>query len=833
MLFSIFSLSGFAAANPEITEAATVLFTAAPSSQSIPSVSSTVGVSDVLNHNFTETFSVNVANSTRCPHKVAASAGVFDKIHQNISSGLIQDTGAKCPFRGTRVRGVDGVGRTLNNWYPERLRVEILDKPAPNANPYPSDFNYTAAFLELDYYQLKEDLHHWMSDSQSWWPADYGHYGPQMIRTTWHSAGTYRIADGRGGLGQALQRFLPLSSWDDNGNTDKTRRLLWPIKQKYGDNISWADLIALAGNVALESMGVKTVGFGGGRLDAWESDFETYWGSEKLMLGRDQRWAGSPNETYYDLENPLADSEYGLIYVNPEGPAGNPIPSQSAREVRETFQRMAMNDEETVALIAGGHTFGRSHGAVSKQFVGPPPENTSIEYQGLGWINSYGSGNAEFTTTNGCDGSWTQNPLVWNKEYLHNLLDHEYKLVTSPAGAHQWTTVNYNQNLTTPDPHIRNLSHPLMMFTSDIALKVDPKYNAILKEFHDSPEEVFSKAFSEAWYKLIHRDMGPKTRYLGPEVPTTNHIWQDPIPAINYTLVNSTDVVWLKDTIMNNTKLDPIAFARVAWASASTHRVSDKRGGANGARIALAPMKDWEINRPEELKAVLGELEDVRTRFNQMNATKKISLADIIVLAGGSSIEQAAHKGGIKNLTVPFTPGRNDALQNDTDVESFEWLHPVMDGFRNFESGNFSIPAEFFLVDRAALLGLTAPELTVLIGGMRTLNMNWDQSDLGIFTNRPGTLSNDFFVNLLTMDVKWIPLDDNKSRFDGVDRSTGEHKWYATRSDIIFGQQDQLRAVAEVYGSTTTGNARFVNDFVVAWNKVMMLDRFDVNRNQL
>lgn len=746
-----------------------------------------------------------------------------------MTNTLKKQYATKCPFGGTRVTGLQGSGPNLDDWYPDRLRVEILNSPSAKADPYSKDshFDYTEAFNKLDYWQLKEDLNKFMTTSQPWWPADYGNYGPQMIRTTWHSAGTYRIADGRGGLGNGLQRFLPLDSWLDNGNTDKTRRLLWPIKQKYGDNISWADLIALAGNVALENMGVKTSGFAGGRLDAWENDNATYWGDEMNPLGRESRWQDKDGE--HDLANPLGDADNELIYVNPEGPNANGDPHLSANEIRQTFGRMAMNDEETAALIAGGHTFGKSHGAVSADNMGPPPGKSSIENQGLGWINSAGSGNAEFTVTNGCEGSWTQNPTTWDKEYLVNLLDLEWEQTRSPAGALQWTPKAGSDKNETPDAHIKGKTHPLMMFTSDIALKVDPSYNKILTKWRNSDETVFFKAFSEAWYKLIHRDLGPKSRYLGPEIPKEDRIWQDIIPEPKTPLIDNKDIDTLKSEISAITGIEDNAFARAAWAAASTYRGSDKRGGVNGARIRLAPQKDWEINRPEELAKVISALEGVQSKFNSSQKEKEVSLADLIVLAGNVDIEKAAKKAGF-DVTVPFHPGRGDSTLEQTDVESFEWLKPVVDGFRQYQLKQFNLPTESFLIDRANLLSLTAPEMTVLIGGARALNFNYDGSDLGILTKRPGALTNDFFVNLLTMDTKWTPVDEHKIKFEGTNRYTGEHQWNATRTDLIFGHHAQLRATAEVYGAST-GQERFVKDFVAAWAKVTELDRFDLHRN--
>lgn len=741
-----------------------------------------------------------------------------------------QNKESSCPFGGTRIGGVQGTGPAVEAWYPRTAHVEVLSRPSPLSNPYGPDFNYGDAFSKIDYAELKKDLHKWMHTSQSWWPSDYGHYGPQMIRTSWHSAGTYRVADGRGGAGNALQRFLPINSWIDNGNTDKSRRLLWPIKQKYGDSLSWADLIVLAGNVAFESMGVKLLGFGGGRVDAWEPDLDTYWGPEvNEDFGRG-RWKGTPKDEYYDLENPLGNSEAALIYVNAEGPGANPDPIGSARDIRNTFRRMAMNDEETVALIAGGHTFGKSHGAVSKDNVGPSPTEASIEHQGLGWINKAGTGNAEYTMTNGIEGSWVQHPTRWDKEYLNNLLDLEWELTTSPAGANQWKPKVVKEEELTPDAHISGKKNPLMMMTSDIALKDDPEFCKIIRRYRDEPDEVFLNAFAQAWFKLTHRDMGPKIRYLGPEVPEQTFIWQDPIPAVNHGLVNDADVKGLKSDILK-TGVEPATFAKVAWASASTHRVSDKRGGANGSRIRLSPQKDWEVNNPSEVSKVLTALEAVQMDFNKKQTNnKQVSLADLIVLGGVAAVEVSIEKAGL-DVKVPFTPGRSDATQDETDVESFEWLRPVIDGFRNYEALDkigTKVTPEAFLVDRAQLLGLTPPQLVALIGGLRVLGLNWDNSNLGVFTDRPGVLSNDFFVNLLTPFTSWKPLNEEKTRFAGIDTESGKHLWDATRVDLIFGHDAQLRAVCEVYASAD-GHARFVKDFVSAWNHVMMLDRFDVH----
>lgn len=740
-----------------------------------------------------------------------------------------ENKASACPFGGTRIGGVQGTGPAVEAWYPRDVHVEILSRPSPKSNPYGPDFNYAEAFSKIDFAQLKKDLHEWMHTSQSWWPADYGHYGPQMIRTSWHSAGTYRVADGRGGAGNALQRFLPINSWIDNGNTDKTRRLLWPIKQKYGDSLSWADLLVLAGNVAFESMGAKTIGFGGGRVDAWEPDLDTYWGPEVAEDFGRGRWHGTPKDKYYDLEDPLSNSEAALIYVNPEGPAANPDPIGSARDIRNTFRRMAMNDEETVALIAGGHTFGKSHGAVSKDNVGPPPTNASIEHQGLGWINKAGTGNAQYTMTNGIEGSWVQHPTRWDSEYLDNLLDLEWEVTKSPAGANQWKPKVIKKEELTPDAHIAGKENPLMMMTSDIALKDDPEFNKIIRRYRDEPE-VFLEAFAQAWFKLTHRDMGPKIRYLGPEVPKRDFIWQDPIPPVTHTLIDDSDIASLKHAILE-TGVEPIKFAKVAWASASTHRVTDYRGGANGARIRLSPQKDWEVNNPAELEEVLSALEGVQKSFNgKQSGDKQVSLADLIILGGAAAIEGAIKKGGL-DLKVPFVPGRADTTQEDTDIESFEWLRPIIDGFRNYEKLDnvaTKVTPEAFLVDRAQLLGLTPPQLVALVGGLRVLGMNWDNSKLGVFTDKPGALTNDFFVNLLTPFTSWKPVDEKKTRFQGIDSESGKHLWDATRVDLIFGHDAQLRAVCEVYGSAN-GQERFVKDFISAWNHVMNLDRFDLH----
>jgi catalase-peroxidase len=729
-----------------------------------------------------------------------------------------------CPFRGTRIEGAQGLGPTLEDWWPDRLRVELLQQQNDLANPMGPDFDYAEAFKTINLGELKSDIFKMLETSQDWWPADYGHYGPQMIRMAWHSAGTYRIADGRGGAASGMQRFLPISSWVDNGNTDKSRRLLWPIKQKYGSALSWADLMVLTGNCALESMGLKTFGFGGGRLDGWQADSATYWGSETEMQGRG-RWKGDPKAEYYDLEDPVAASEMSLIYVNPEGPGGDPDPIASAREIRETFARMAMNDEETVALIAGGHAFGKSHGAVSKDHVGPAPEAAPIETQGLGWMNSAGTGNAEFTLTNGIEGAWTSEPTKWDAEYLHNLFKFEWELIESPAGAKQWRPTVSTPDATTPDAHIEGKRNPLMMMTSDIALRTDPEYAKICRRYLDNMD-VFEDAFSRAWYKLTHRDMGPKVRYLGAEVPEEDLIWQDPIPTVDHDLIDEHDIADLKAKIFAS-GLTVAELVGTAWASASTFRNSDKRGGANGARIRLTPQKDWEVNQPQQLAKVLSQLEGIQKAFNDaQTGSKKVSLADLIVLGGCAGVEKAASDAGVE-VQVPFTPGRMDASQEDTDIESFEWLHPVVDGFRNFQKRQYKVSCETFLIDRANLLTLTAPQLTALIGGMRTIGINWDGSKHGVFTDRPGVLSNDFFVNLFDMATVWTATNDEKTAFEGRDRKTGESKWTATRADLMFGSDPQLRAVGEVYAAND-GHQKLVNDFIAAWNKVMMLDRFDV-----
>jgi catalase-peroxidase len=712
-----------------------------------------------------------------------------------------------------------GSGTTNRDWWPNQLDLDVLHQHSSKSNPMGEDFNYAEAFEQLDLKALKKDLQDLMTRSQDWWPADWGHYGALMIRMAWHSAGTYRVGDGRGGGGNGSQRFAPLSSWPDNINLDKARRLLWPIKQKYGRKISWADLMILAGNVALESMGFKSFGFAGGRADIWEPEKDIYWGSEDEWLG-DKRYSGNR-----DLENPLAAVQMGLIYVNPEGPNGNPDPVASGRDVRETFARMAMNDEETVALIAGGHTFGKSHGAGSPTLVGPEPEGAPIEEQGLGWKNRFGTGKGGDTTSNGIEGAWKPNPTRWDSGYLEMLFTYEWELVRSPAGAQQWAPKNVRPEHMIPDAHDPSKKHPPMMTTADLSLRFDPIYEPIARRFYAHPDQ-FADAFARAWFKLTHRDMGPRSRYLGPEVPAEELIWQDPIPAVNHKLVDAKDIAFIKGKILASGLSVP-ELVSTAWASASTFRGSDKRGGANGARIRLAPQKDWEVNQPAQLAKVLKSLEGVQTAFNSARKDgKKISLADLIVLAGCAGVEQAAKDAGFE-VTVPFTPGRMDASQEQTDVLSFAVLEPKADGFRNYQKTRYAVTAEEMLVDRAQLLMLTAPEMTVLVGGMRALNANFGASAHGVFTKRPGALTNDFFVNLLDMGTVWKAVSHEADVFEGRDRSAGELKWTGTRVDLIFGSDSRLRAVAEVYACEDAAE-KFVHDFVAAWVKVMNLDRFDL-----
>jgi catalase-peroxidase len=727
---------------------------------------------------------------------------------------------AKCPFNhgaGFAANVPAGVGTTNRDWWPHALPLEILHQHSEKSNPMGKDFDYRKEFQSLDYWALKKDLAALMTDSQDWWPADFGHYGGLMIRMAWHAAGTYRIGDGRGGAGRGQQRFAPLNSWPDNVSLDKARRLLWPIKQKYGKKISWADLMILAGNVALETMGFKPLGFAGGREDTWEPDQDVYWGKETKWL-EDKRYAGDRQ-----LENPLAAVQMGLIYVNPEGPNGNPDPVAAARDIRETFRRMAMNDEETVALIAGGHTFGKTHGAGPASHVGPEPEAAPLEQQGLGWKSTFRSGKGPDTITSGLEVTWTQTPTKWSNYYLENLFKYEWELTKSPAGAWQWVAKNAPEII--PDAFDPNKKHKPTMLTTDLSLRYDPAYEKIARRFLEHPDE-FADAFAKAWFKLTHRDMGPRARYLGPEVPREEFIWQDPIPAVNHPLVDAQDIAALKAKILAS-GLTTAELVYTAWSAASTFRGSDKRGGANGARIRLAPQKFWEVNQPAQLAKVLGVLEGIQAEFNRTaSGGKKVSLADLIVLGGCAAVEQAAQQAGY-TVTVPFSPGRMDATQEQTDVESFAVLEPVADGFRNYVKGNFSLPAEYLLVDKAQLLTLTAPEITVLVGGLRVLGANFGGRPHGVFTHRVGALTNDFFVNLLDMGTEWKRTDEHGTQFEGRDRKTGQLKWTATRVDLVFGADSRLRALCEVYGASD-GGEKFVKDFVAAWAKVMNLDRFDL-----
>jgi len=722
---------------------------------------------------------------------------------------------SKCP-----IHHVSGGGTKNEDWWPNRLNLDILRQQSSKSDPMGEDFDYAEEFKSLDLEAVKADLRALMTDSQDWWPADYGHYGPMFIRMAWHSAGTYRTADGRGGGGTGNQRFAPVNSWPDNVNLDKARRLLWPIKQKYGRKISWADLFILTGNVALESMGFKTFGFAGGRRDIWEPEKDIYWGAEKDWLA-DQRY----EEGHENLENPLAAVQMGLIYVNPEGPNGNPDPLLAARDVRDTFARMAMNDYETVALTAGGHTFGKCHGAGDPSNVGPEPEAAGIAEQGLGWKSSYKSGKGGDQIGSGLEGSWTPTPTKWDMTYLEMLFNNEWELVKSPAGAWQWEPKEATDRNQAPAAEDASKKRPIMMSTADMAMRMDPEYAKIARHFLENPEE-FADAFARAWFKLTHRDMGPKARYLGPEVPKEDLIWQDPIPEVDHALVDDKDIVDLKAKIAD-TGLTVSELVSTAWASASTFRGSDMRGGANGARIRLAPQKDWESSQPEQLAKVLKVLEDIQADFNAaQSGGKKVSLADLIVLGGCAGIEQAAKQAGFE-VTVPFTPGRMDASQEQTDVEAFEVLEPIADGFRNYQKARYTVPAEKLLVDKAQLLTLTPPEMTVLVGGMRVLDTNVDGSNHGVFTDRPGALTNDFFVNVLDLGTEWKATSKDEEQFEGVDRKTGEKKWTGTRVDLVFGSNSELRALAEVYGSGD-GEEKFVKDFVAAWDKVMNLDRFDL-----
>ena len=726
---------------------------------------------------------------------------------------------SKCPVKLVLENNAAEGGTTNRDWWPSQLNINLLHQHSPLSNPTKKNFNYPEAFKGLDYDALKNDLVELMTTSQDWWPADYGHYGPLFIRMAWHGAGTYRIGDGRGGAGTGNQRFAPVNSWPDNGNLDKARRLLWPIKQKYGNKISWADLMILAGNCALESMGFKTFGFGGGREDVWQSEDDIYWGTEDEWLG-DKRYSGER-----DLENPLAAVQMGLIYVNPEGPNGNPDPVASGVDVRETFARMAMNDEETVALTAGGHTFGKCHGAGDAAQVGPEPEGASIEEQGFGWTSSHGSGKAGDAITSGLEGAWTANPTQWDMGYFDNLFGYEWEVTKSPAGAFQWVPKDGTGSDTVPDAHDSSKRHAPIMTTADMAMRMDSAYEPIARRFHKNPEE-FADAFARAWFKLTHRDMGPRARYLGPEVPEEELIWQDPIPAVTHELVDGQDVAGLKSKILAS-GLSVSQLVSTAWASASTFRGSDMRGGANGARVRLAPQKDWEVNQPDQLANALQTLEGIQQEFNDAASNgKAVSLADVIVLAGCAGIEQAAKNAG-HDVEVPFTPGRADAAQEQTDVESFAVLEPTSDGFRNYLKAKHTVTAEQLLVDQAQLLTLTAPEMTALVGGMRVLNTSFGQTRHGVFTDRPETLTNDFFVNLLDMDTTWTPTSEECDEFEGRDRATGEMKWTGTRVDLIFGSNSQLRALAEFYACEDS-KPQFVQDFVDAWVKVMNLDRFDL-----
>jgi catalase-peroxidase len=720
---------------------------------------------------------------------------------------------SKCPVTG-------GKGTSNRDWWPKQLNLKVLHQNSALSNPLGEAFNYAEEFKKLDLGALKKDLYALMTDSQDWWPADFGHYGPFFIRMAWHSAGTYRTGDGRGGAGSGAQRFAPLNSWPDNANLDKARRLLWPIKQKYGNKISWADLMVLAGNCALESMGFKTFGFGGGREDVWEPGEEVYWGTESKWLD-DKRYSGDR-----ELENPLAAVQMGLIYVNPEGPNGKPDALAAARDIRETFARMAMNDEETVALIAGGHTFGKTHGAGDASLVGPEPEAAGIEEQGLGWKSKFGTGKGGDAITSGLEVTWSTTPTKWSNDFFHNLFSYEWELTKSPAGAQQWTPKQGAGAGTVPDAHDPSKRRAPAMLTTDLALRFDPAYEKISRRFYEHPDQ-FADAFARAWFKLTHRDMGPRSRYLGPEVPAEALIWQDPLPAVDHDLINAADIAQLKAKILASGLPIP-ELVSTAWASASTFRGSDKRGGANGARIRLAPQKDWEVNQPAQLKTVLQTLDGIQKEFNsaQQSGGKKVSLADLIVLGGCAGVEQAAKKAG-HAVTVPFTPGRTDASQEQTDVASFAVLEPAADGFRNYLKAKYAVTAEELLVDRAQLLTLTAPEMTVLIGGLRVLNANFGQSQHGVFTKRPETLTNDFFVNLLDMGTTWQATAEDDGVFEGRDRASGALKWTATRVDLIFGSNSPLRAVAEVYGCDDS-QEKFLHDFVAVWNKVMNLDRFDL-----
>ena len=726
----------------------------------------------------------------------------------------------KCPVTGHTKKTVSGSGTTNKDWWPNQLNLKILHQHSNLSTPLDKDYNYAEEFKKLDLDAIKKDLYELMRDSKDWWPADYGHYGPLFIRMAWHSAGTYRMGDGRGGAGSGSQRLAPLNSWPDNVNLDKARRLLWPIKKKYGRKISWADLFILTGNCALESMGVKTFGFAGGRRDVWEPEEDVYWGSEDEWLG-DDRYSGER-----DLENPLAAVQMGLIYVNPEGPNGEPDPVKSGVDVRDTFERMAMNDEETVALVAGGHTFGKCHGAGPADHVGPEPESAPIEHQGLGWISSYKSGKAGDQIGSGIEGAWKAKPTKWDMGYLKTLFKYEWELVKSPAGANQWLAKDVEEEDMVVDAHDPTKKHRPMMTTADLSLRYDPKYEPIARRYMQNPEE-FHEAFSRAWFKLTHRDMGPKSRYLGPEVPGEDLIWQDPIPEATYEIIDQKDVKELKSKI-SQTDLTIPQLVKISWASASTFRSSDKRGGANGGRIRLEPQKYWEVNEPDELKKVLDTYKDIKDEFDKSNSGKEVSLADLIVLGGCVGIEKAAKKSG-HEVEVPFTPGRTDATVEQTDAESFSVLEPTSDGFRNYMKEKFSVSAEELLIDRAQLLTLTAPEMTVLIGGMRMLNANYKQSQHGVFTDNPETLTNDFFINLLDMNYEWKKSEEDDNIYEIRERDSDKLKWTGTRVDLVLGSNSQLRAIAEVYGSEDA-KEKFVNDFIAAWTKVMNADRFDLKQ---
>jgi catalase-peroxidase len=754
----------------------------------------------------TESYQVNGANGEHRHHHEALDVN--------------SESAAKCPFLNGKMNHVAGGGTRNRDWWPNQLNLNILRQHSSLSNPMDKSFNYAEEFKSLDLNAVKEDIFNLMTTSQEWWAADYGHYGPFFIRMAWHSAGTYRIADGRGGAGAGMQRFAPLNSWPDNANLDKARLLLWPVKQKYGRKLSWADLMILAGNCALESMGFKTFGFAGGREDLWEPQEDVYWGAETEWLG-DKRYSGDR-----ELENPLGAVQMGLIYVNPEGPNGNPDPLASARDIRETFGRMAMNDEETVALIAGGHSFGKTHGAADpSEYVGREPAAAGIEELSLGWKNSFGTGHGAHAITSGLEGAWTTTPTQWSNNFFENLFGFDWELTKSPAGAFQWKPKGGAGAGTVPDAHDPALRHAPTMLTSDLALRVDPAYEKISRRFLENPDQ-FADAFARAWFKLTHRDMGPRARYLGPEVPTEVLIWQDPIPAVSHKLIDDVDIAALKGKILDS-GLSIAQLVSTAWASASTFRGSDKRGGANGARLRLAPQKYWEVNNPTQLASVLAKLETIQQEFNNAQLDgKQVSLADLIVLGGCAAIEQATTKAGVE-VTVPFTPGRADALAEETDVESFAALEPIADGFRNYTKGRYAVKAEALLIDKAQLLTLTVPEMTVLLGGLRVLNTNYNGSHHGVFTKRPEVLTNDFFVNLLDLGTSWKSTSDIQDLFEGRDRSTGEYKWTGTRVDLIFGSNSELRAIAEVYGCADS-QEKFVNDFVATWNKVMNLDRFNL-----